>query len=176
MVLLQTPRLILRQWQPSDTEPCIEMNADAETMRYFPSVLSAESTREHLARWAAQIDSADWGLFAVEEKASGLFVGTVGLVPTRDHMPFEPCVEIGWRLRREFWNQGFATEAAAEVLRFAYSELGFSRVISITAKINVPSQRVMQKIGLVDSGRDFMHPSIELTHELALHMLYGTSA
>ncbi|HLO99443.1 MAG TPA: GNAT family N-acetyltransferase [Fimbriimonas sp.] len=176
MTYLTTERLILRQWQPSDIEPCIEMNADAETMRYFPSVLSPETTREHLARWSGLIDQYGWGLFAVESRETGEFVGTVGLVQTRDNMPFDPCVEIGWRLRREFWNQGFATEATTEVLRFAYSDLGLSRVISITAKINVPSQRVMEKIGLVDSGQDFMHPSIDARHELALHVLYETPA
>lgn len=172
--ILTTERLILRQWEAQDVELCVEMNSDAETMRFFPAPLTREQTEEQVARWANQIEDHGWGLFAVDRKDTGEFIGTVGLVMTRDNLPFKSSMEIGWRLRKEHWNHGFATEAATRVLAFAKDVLKEPRIISITAVINVPSQNVMEKIGLVNTGRDFMHPSIDPNHPVAPHVLYET--
>ena len=87
--------------------------------------------------------------------------------------PFTPCVEIGWRLAAHFWNQGLATEGAAAVLRFAHLTLGIGEVVSFTSVHNLPSRRVMEKIGMTrDIEGDFDHPRIPKEHPLCRHVLY----
>ena len=106
------------------------------------------------------------GLWAVE--ADGEFIGFVGLNEPR----FRPGVEIGWRLAREAWGHGYATEAARAVLAFAFDELGLAEVISFTSTTNVRSQRVMERIGMTrDPADDFDHPNVT-DERLRRHVLY----
>ena len=90
-------------------------------------------------------------------------------------MPFSPCVEIGWRLCKHHWGKGYATEAANESLRYAFKQLNLSELVSFTAFANVRSQGVMRKIGMSDSGNNFMHPDIDASHPQCEHVLYTIS-
>ena len=87
-------------------------------------------------------------------------------------MSFAPCVEIAWRLRKEFWGQGYATEAARASLDFAFSELALDEVVAFTAVINQRSQLLMARIGMTDTQDNFYHPALESNHPLAEHVLY----
>lgn len=104
------------------------------------------------------------------------FVGFVGLNVTR----FEPLagvVEVGWRLRREHWGKGYATEAARESLRFGFAELGLDEIVSFTSAQNTQSRRVMERIGMThDPSRDFDHPGVPDGHPLQRHVLYAIGA
>lgn len=95
---IQTPRLILRQWQDSDTAPFIQMCADDDVMRYFLKKLNAEEAIAFMNRLKSTIATRGWGLFAVELKATGEFIGFIGLHQHLEHYDFAPCIEIGWRL------------------------------------------------------------------------------
>jgi ribosomal-protein-alanine N-acetyltransferase len=90
-------------------------------------------------------------------------------------LPFSPCVEIGWRIAKEFWNQGYATEAAKESLRYAFTRLHLTEVVSFTTLANLRSQAVMLKIGMSNTGNNFMHPDIDVTHPQCEHVLYKIS-
>ncbi len=84
-----------------------------------------------------------------------------------------PAVEIGWRLRPEFWGKGVAIKAAQEALRYGFEVLKLPEVVSFTAAVNLPSRRLMDRLGFVrDLHGDFAHPSIPVGHELCLHVLY----
>jgi RimJ/RimL family protein N-acetyltransferase len=171
---LRTERLLLRQWRDSDREPFAELNADPETMRYFVSTQTRRESDGNVDRWSADIDERGWGLWAVEVVDVAPFVGFVGLnVPG-----FWPdVVEIGWRLRREHWGNGYATEAAREALRFGFEELGLEEIVSFTTVSNTPSRRVMERIGMEhDASRDFDHPAIPDGHPLKRHVLYAISS
>ena len=99
---LYTPRLLLRQWRPSDLEPFAAMNADADVMRYYPAPWSREQSDAFAYRVMRLIDEREWGFWAVEERASGRFIGFLGLHVPSDKLPFSPCVEVGWRLAKSY--------------------------------------------------------------------------
>lgn len=97
---IETDRLMLRQWRASDYPPYARICADAETMRYFPRVLSEEESFSMAERNRALIDVRGGGLWAVEYEPTKQFIGFLGLhVPTVE-LPFSPCVEIGWLIRQ----------------------------------------------------------------------------
>src|SRR5215472_6830199 len=98
--------ITLRQWRDGDLEAYVAMNADPEVMRHFPSLMSPDETRASLERQRAFIEQRGWGLWALD--VNGDFAGFTGLAIPRFDAPFMPCVEIGWRLRREYWGRGIA--------------------------------------------------------------------
>jgi RimJ/RimL family protein N-acetyltransferase len=103
------------------------------------------------------------GLWATEVKATGTLIGFIGLSSPRFETAFTPCIEIGWRLAKHAWGQGFAPEGASAVLAFGFEhvELPNDEIVSFTTEANAKSRRVMEKIGLVhDETRDFDHPNL----------------
>jgi RimJ/RimL family protein N-acetyltransferase len=169
--LIQTSRLILRPWQPADLPPFAAMNADPGVMRYFPSTLSPEQSAAFLNRIETHFNNHGFGVFALEEISSGDFIGYCGFMIPAFRAWFTPCVEIGWRLRPTSWGRGLATEAARACLAHGFGKLGFSRIYSFTATLNLPSERVMQRIGMRKEG-EFDHPHLEKGHPLCRHVLY----
>ncbi|MFJ5732604.1 GNAT family N-acetyltransferase [Streptomyces paradoxus] len=149
-----TARLRLRQWSGADLDALAEMDADPEVMRYIGD--GSPSTRERtvaaLARMRAAWDERGYGLFAAEERATGELVGWAGLAVPAFLPEVMPAVEIGWRLRRRSWGRGYATEAAREVLAFAFGEAEadaqLERVVGISHVDNHASLRVMTKLGM----------------------------
>lgn len=147
------------------------MNADSEVMRYFPEPYSRERTKLFFDSIQREFADCDYGLYAAEEKATGLFMGYIGFHRAEFAVDFCPCIEIGWRLDKAFWNKGYATEGAKSCLEYGFSSLGFDKVYSFTATVNLPSERVMQKIGMT-LERYFDHPGVPENHPLRPHVLY----
>ncbi|HZU60393.1 MAG TPA: GNAT family N-acetyltransferase, partial [Solirubrobacteraceae bacterium] len=159
MTELSTDRLVLRHWVDADLAPFAELNADPEVMRYFPAVLTRAQSDELAATIRSQLENQGWGLWAVEVPALTPFIGFVGLNPVSFRAHFTPAVEVGWRLARAHWGQGYATEAARAALAFAFNQLGCQSVVSMTATTNDRSIRVMERLGMVhDPADDFDHP------------------
>jgi 3-dehydroquinate dehydratase/shikimate dehydrogenase len=149
------------------------MNSDPLVMRYFPSTMTAEETDAMLERNLLHFERHGFGLWAVVNKATGEFAGYIGLAVPAFEAHFTPCVEIGWRLAAHFWNRGLATEGAAYVLGFAFETLRLDEIVSFTTGTNLPSRRVMEKLGMVyDRNGDFDHPGIPAGHPLRRHVLY----
>ncbi len=173
--MLETDRLLLRQWQPTDREPFAKLNADPKVMEFFPNLLSREASDAMADQIQALIEQQGWDLWAVEIKNTQQFIGYVGLhVPTYD-LPFNPCVEVGWRLAYEFWGNGYAPEAALMALKFGFESLNLAEIVSFTTMNNVRSQRVMEKIGMQRSSETFPHPKVSVKSELREHCLYRLS-
>ncbi len=170
MNFIETARLILRSWEPEDLPLFAAMNKDERVMRYFPATLTEGQTESFYSRIQSEFKSKGWGLYAVELKSNGMFIGYVGLHEIGFDADFAPGVEIGWRLVADYHNQGLATEAAKEVLKLAKTK-GLSRLYSFTAKLNAPSERVMQKIGMT-KVREFEHPNLPADSPLRTHVLY----
>jgi RimJ/RimL family protein N-acetyltransferase len=170
---LRTDRLRLRQWLASDREAFARLNADARVMEYFPAVLSREESDALAVRIAAHLEQYSWGLWAVEIPNVTPFAGFIGLSTPRFEAHFTPCTEIGWRLAAEFWGRGYATEGALAVLAFGFSKLGLEEIVSFTVPGNLPSRRVMERIGMVhNAADDFEHPALPVGHRLRRHVLY----
>ena len=111
------------------------------------------------------------GVIFSEQKSDGAFVGFTGFHNFSFDVDFAPGIEIAWRLKQEYWNRGYATEAAKACLDYAKENLPFTTVWAFTALPNKPSQRVMQKIGM-EFEKNFMHPSVTDGHPLKEHVLY----
>lgn len=168
---IETNRLIIRDWKESDIQQFAEMNADKDVMRFFPSPLTPEESDVFYQRIMAEFQTEPYGLYAIEEKSTGDFLGYVGFHKIGFNCDFTREVEIGWRLKSSCWNQGYATEAAKRVLQIG-KELGLKKVYSFTSAVNKPSERVMQKIGLKKEG-EFDHPNLPECHWLRKHVLYS---
>lgn len=170
-----TARLVLRQWREEDRAPFAAMNADPLVMAHFPGMLTQDESDALMDRCAGQLERDGYGLWAVQTRANSDFVGFVGLsAPTWD-AAFTPCTEIGWRLARSAWGHGLATEAALSVLATAFGELKLDEVVSFTTTRNLPSRRVMQRIGMThDPSEDFDHPRV-IDGPLRRHVLYRLS-
>ncbi|AJR06189.1 N-acetyltransferase [Photobacterium gaetbulicola] len=171
---LETERLILRQWKREDYPDYARLNADPTVMMYFPAVLSRQESEAQAARITQLIAENGWGFWAAELKATGQFIGFVGL-HRQDELsgiPNAPFIEIGWRLAKEYWGKGYAPEAARRALQFAFEQLSAPSIYAFTALPNTPSQRVMDKIGMTNIGQDFDHPKLPVGHHLRRHCLY----
>lgn len=168
----ETPRLRLVVWQERHLAPFAAMNADPEVMQYFPAPLDAEQSRASVEIWQAQFAERGWSNWALELRGSGEFIGFVGLSVPRRVLPFSPCVEIGWRLARRFWGEGYAGEAARGCLAVGFGKLGLDEIVSFTALANRRSRAVMERIGMHDTGRDFDHPGVPEGSALRRHCLY----
>ena len=170
---VRTPRLLLRGWQEADREPFAALNADPEVMEYFPAPLTREESDAFADRIAGQLEEQDHGLWALEVKATGEFIGYAGLATPSFQASFTPCTEVGWRLARDAWGHGYATEAARAALRVGFGTLGLAEVVSFTAVGNARSRAVMARLGMShDPGEDFDHPSLPAGHPLRRHVLY----
>jgi len=168
---METPRLLLRRWQEHDLAGFVQMNADPEVMRYFPAPYTEEGTRHFYDIIQQEFLDFGYGLYAAQEKCSGSFMGFIGFHWARFEADFCPCLEIGWRLDKRFWGKGYATEGAKACLEHGFENLGLEKVYSFTSVTNIPSQRVMQKIGMELAER-FDHPRVAEGHPLRPHVCY----
>ena len=169
--ILTTPRLRLRRWLPADIPPFARMNQDPAVREFFPNLMTYDESAASVRVIERHFDEYGYGLYAVEVGLTGEFIGFVGFSHPGFDAWFTPCVEIGWRLRKEAWGQGYATEAARAALAYGFETLGLTKVLSFTAVLNTRSERVMQKIGMTRVG-EFEHPRIEPGHVLRPHVLY----
>lgn len=168
---IRTARLRLRRWHGDDAERFAQLNADPKVTRYLPGPLEREESDELLARIEAEWTESGFGLWAVEEAGSHSFVGFAGLHQVPDAMPFAPAVEVGWRLLPEYWDNGYATEAAAAAMADGFDRTGLEEIVSFTTQANIRSQRVMQRLGMRHVG-EFEHPVLPTGHPLRPHVLY----
>lgn len=168
---LRTARLVLRGWRDEDRDDWAALNADPEVMEYFPATLDRAQADAAFDRIATALATRGWGLWAVEHE--GRFLGFTGLSPVGFDAHFTPATEIGWRLRRDAWGQGFVTEAARAVMRLAFDELGLPELVSFTSVGNVRSSAVMERLGMTrDPADDFDNPNVPLGNPLRRHVLY----
>jgi RimJ/RimL family protein N-acetyltransferase len=148
--VIETERLILRDWREQDVAPFLRHTNTPAVMRWLGGVLPPEEAearlRGRLMRWQAERGFTFW---AVERKADEELLGFCGLKIADDAgSPVEGALEVGWRLREDAWGQGYAREAAEASLDFAFGTLGAPRVVSLTVTGNAPSWRLMERLGM----------------------------
>jgi len=174
--MIETDRLIFREWREEDLPPFAEMNRDPRVMEYFPGMLSRHESDQMVGKIKKEFKEKGYGLWAVSVKDGAEFIGFIGLHEVGFSAPFTPAVEIGWRLAYDHWGNGYATEGAKAVLNYAFETLGLEEVVSFTTVENLRSRKVMEKIGLThDPEDDFDHPKLAPGHPLRRHVLYKTS-
>jgi RimJ/RimL family protein N-acetyltransferase len=172
-----TARLLLRRWRGTDHEPFAALNADPLVMEYFPARLTRSDSDQLIARIESGFDQRGYGLWALELRATGEFIGFTGLDTPSFDAHFTPAVEVGWRLARSAWGQGYATEAGLTSVAFGFEEAGLGEIVSFTSAANLRSRAVMKRIGMAhDPLDDLDHPELEEGDELRRHVLYRISA
>lgn len=172
IIEIETERLKLRQWKEADRPLFAKINADPIVMRFYPSVLSTEESNGMAQRLESLIRKRGWGFWAIEKRDEKQFIGFVGLHEPRYDLAVTPCVEIGWRLAKQYWGQGYATEAAKAALGIAFDRLDLPEIYSFTPVLNKKSRAVMERIGMLDTGKNFEHPMIPEGSPLREHFLY----
>ena len=171
----ETQRLLLRQWRAADREPFAAINADPIVMAHFPASLTRKESDSMADRCEHLIVERRWGAWASEIKATGEFIGFVGLHVPQDDLPVSPCVEILWRLARAHWRQGFATEAARGALHIGFEVLRLPEIVSFTVPSNTRSRAVMERLGMQMDAATFEHPGVPDGHALRTHCNYRLS-
>jgi RimJ/RimL family protein N-acetyltransferase len=149
-VIIETDRLRLRDWREADIEPFIRHLNVEPVMRWLAGVRTREqqeaTVRERFMAWQERLGFTFW---VVERKEDEALLGFCGLKMADDPgSPVEGEYEIGWRLREDAWGQGYAKEAAAASLDFAFGPLGAERVVALTVEGNKPSWGLMLRLGM----------------------------
>jgi RimJ/RimL family protein N-acetyltransferase len=168
---IRTGRLLMRRWRESDREPFAALNADVETLKYFPSTLDRAASDHLVDVIESWFDELGYGLWALEIAGTGQFIGFTGINPLPPDVPGAGGVEVGWRLARHAWHHGYATEAARAALAVAFDSVGLREIWSMTAVLNEPSQAVMRRLGLTEAAR-WDHPRIPEGSPLRPHVTY----
>lgn len=176
--MIQTERLVLRRWREADREPFARMGRDADVMRHFPSLLTREQSDAMIDdRLEPHFEEHGYGLWALERRTDGCFLGFAGLGRVGFHSPIEGEVEIGWRLARQAWGQGYAFEAASAAMAYGFNQLGLSWIYAMTVVGNDRSRHLMDKLGMVRAPElDFDHPRIPVGHLVRPQIVYRKSA
>jgi len=160
-VELVTARLRLRQWHDADLEPWLALNRDPEVMTYFPALLDRDHARAIMTKIQSSIDDHGYGLWAVEVVGGARFIGFCGIRDIPFGAAFTPAVEIGWRLARDHWGKGYATEAARASLAYGFDTLGLPEIVAMVVPANQRSIAVCERLGMRrDPSADFDHPLI----------------
>jgi len=148
---IRTARLLLRRWRATDRDPFAALNADPAVMEHFPALLTRVESDALVDRIEQHFHQHGFGLWAVEAPDVTSFAGFVGLSVPRFQARFTPCVEIGWRLARACWGQGFATEALRALTDLAPA-LGIIRLHAVCHVDHAASAHVLEKCGFEREG------------------------
>ena len=169
--IIETKRLVLRRWREADREPFADLNGDPQTLVFFPSTLTRAESDALVDRIEARFEAHGYGLWALEVRQTGQFIGFTGLAPMPEDVPGAGGTEIGWRLARRAWHRGYATEAALAARDVAFTGAGLAELWSMTAVLNTPSQAVMRRIGMTEAAR-FEHPRVPDGSPVKPHVVY----
>jgi RimJ/RimL family protein N-acetyltransferase len=144
MITLETDRLKMRMFRDEDIDAYAEICADPEVMRFLGGkALSRGDAWRQMAMFLGHWTLRGYGIWAVEERATGRLLGRIGFINPEGW----PGFELGWTLGRQAWGKGYATEGARRALDYAWNELGRDHVISLIHPDNHPSIRVAERLG-----------------------------
>lgn len=171
----ETGRLILRPWRDSDRAPFAAMGADPDVMRFLGPLMDRAASDAVVDRIQGQIDRDGHGFWAVERKTDGAFLGFCG-VKVADVGPLAGEPELGWRLAKAHWGQGYAREGAEAARDWAFDVLGAPQVFAMTVRENRASWGLMERIGLRRRhDLDFDHERLAPGDPLRPHIIYTRS-
>lgn len=172
-MILETERLILRPWRDDDRPLFADFLADPEVMRFYPRPRTREEANDWIDANIAGLEKGTGHFLAAERKSDGAFIGLIGTSEFDFDLPGHPKREVGWVLGKDYWGHGYAPEGARASLAHAFDVLGVPEVVAFTYRGNLPSRRVMEKLGMTrDPADDFDHPRIAEGDPIRPHVLY----
>lgn len=169
--IFKSERLGFRDWIAADLEELAAINTDPQVMRFFPAVQSLQQTEKFIERMSIQFKEKGFCYFAADHLDTLDFIGFIGLSVQTFEAEFNPCIDVGWRLKQTAWNQGFATEGASRCLEYARTHLKLDKVNAMAPKVNIPSINVMKKLGMKEI-LTFNHPLLNNDPRLQECVLY----
>ena len=170
---LSTDRLALRRWTDADRGPFAAINADPEVTRFLRGPMDRAQSDAFVDRIEDGFERLGYGLWAAELRDTGELIGFIGLARQTFEAPFNPSVEVGWRLARSAWGHGYATEGGHAALDHAFGTLALPEVVSITTVGNERSRAVMRRLGMThDPADDFEQPQLPVGHPLRPAVLH----
>ncbi|WP_299220506.1 GNAT family N-acetyltransferase [uncultured Aquimarina sp.] len=169
--LFKSERLGFRNWTRDDIDPLASMNNDDDVMEFFPFKPSRKDTEEFILRMQKQFTKNGFCYFAVDILGSKEFIGFIGLSEQSYLENQGAFVDIGWRLKKSVWNQGYATEGAKACLDFGFNTIGLDRIYSVASEINLKSELIMKKVGMTKI-KIFDHPKLTDYQDLVSCVLY----
>lgn len=151
MIIFETERLVVRQYNEDDKDNFFLINGDEEIMRYIRTPKTKEECDQFLEEiLAGNTGVPEYGRWAAEEKSTGKFAGSFVIVP----IPEQPeKIQLGYALLKDHWGKGYATELTRAGLQFAFDKLGLEIIYGVTELPNIASQKVLLKSGFKDAGR-----------------------
>lgn len=152
-----------------------EMNLDPEVMAFFPATQGLQQSISFVRQMQRHFMEKGYCYFAVDRLDRPGCIGFIGLKEQTFEADFTPCVDIGWRLKKSEWNQGFAKEGADRCLSYGFTDLGLDRVYSFAPKINIKSESIMKYIGM-HKVKEFEHPLLQGDSRLNPFVLYVKQA
>lgn len=150
-VILETERLVLREWEPEDAEALFAVVGDAEVMRFVDEGkpwADIARVRDWISRLQVSYRTRGYSRWAVVEKEGGRAVGSCGFAP----LPWSGEIDFGYMFARDCWGRGYATEIGRDALRYGFERLGFREVVASVAPEHAPSRRVLEKLGFKYRG------------------------
>lgn len=169
--LIETNRLRLRELNDNDILPLYEILSDPETMKYYPAPYNLGGAEGWINKSRNSYRENGFGLWAIVLKSDEIFIGQCGITYT--DIDGENLPEIGYHLNKNFWNQGFATEAASAVLNYGFKNLKIKKIFIHTWVKNVPSIRIAEKIGMMKIKEYDKH--IQKHDMIRRHVVYSMS-
>lgn len=171
IITLETEHLRLRQWKTCDFPWYSNITSNKSIMKFFPKTLNKGESDKAAIKFMNLIEQRGWGFWAVEEKSTGKFIGYAGLHAPRTKFSFSPCVEIGWRMSEECWDNGYVLEAGMAIVDCAFNQIGLEEIVYFSSIHNKKAELVIDKLGMHKEAY-FKHSFVEENHYLSDHYLY----
>jgi RimJ/RimL family protein N-acetyltransferase len=169
--IFKSERLGFRNWRNEDFLEFAKLNSDGEVMEHFPKILSEKKVEDLMEKLQNHFTKNRYTYYATEILETKEFIGMIGLAFQKYKTNFTPAIDIGWRLKRNAWGKGYATEGAKRCLDYAFNELDIRKIISVCTIKNIKSENVMKKIGMTKKG-EFKHPELINHPEYEEHFWY----
>ena len=171
--LIKTDRVGLRPWKSADIVGYYELNKNPNVLKFFPKEFwpDRKKCEKDIIRFMDHYEKYGFTYFAADYLQNDQFLGFIGMKTVSFDAFFTPAVDIGWRIKEEFWGLGLATEGANAAKDYFFNEFDYDRLVSMTPVQNVASWRVMEKIGMIRDS-EFNHPLIKFVDEHSRHYLY----
>lgn len=169
--IFTSERLGFRTWKDSDYTELSKINLDEAVMEFFPTRLTEEESGQFIFGQQMNFNESGYCYFAVEILESQELIGFIGLSEQLWESDFTPAIDIGWRLKASSQGNGYATEGALRCLDYAFNNLALKEIISVAPKVNIPSIKIMKKIGM-KFIKEFNHPKLENDERLERCVLY----
>ncbi len=152
-IQVQTPRIIMRDWEDGDLEHFARINSDPLVMEFYPERLDDKASENLVKNFQKHIDQKGYGFFALEHAETKAFMGFAGLARVPSDLPFAPAVELAWRLDYDYWGSGYASEIANALIEKAFGDYGLDQIVAYCMQDHGRAVHILEKLGFSEDKK-----------------------